>query len=224
MSISFDCCCMFALKYSLLSLKHLGILSPLQLYFNPSLVFGELQLWRLITCFCFFGHIDFNFFFNMYFVYRYCRMLEENYYYGRSADFLMMFIFGGCLSLIAGIFLQMLFLSHVLTMMLVYVWSRRSPSVRLNIMGLFTVNAPYLPWVFFAISYLLGNNASVDFVGIVIGHLYYVLEDVFPNQPQGFKILRTPTVLKNLLDGRRDDPAYRPLPEERPGGFDWGAN
>nr|VZI36855.1 unnamed protein product [Spirometra erinaceieuropaei] len=203
---------------------HLGILSPLQLYFNPSLVFGELQLWRLITCFCFFGHIDFNFFFNMYFVYRYCRMLEENYYYGRSADFLMMFIFGGCLSIIAGMFLQMLFLSHVLTMMLVYVWSRRSPSVRLNIMGLFTVNAPYLPWVFFAISYLLGNNASVDFVGIVIGHLYYVLEDVFPNQPQGFKILRTPTFLTNLLDGRRDDPAYRPLPEERPGGFDWGAN
>ncbi|VDL95854.1 unnamed protein product [Schistocephalus solidus] len=201
-------------------LRHeIANMPPITKYYAASCLFLSIavvcklfSLWRLITCFCFFGHIDFNFFFNMYFVYRYCRMLEENYYYGRSADFLMMFIFGGCLSLIAGIFLQMLFLSHVLTMMLVYVWSRRSPSVRLNIMGLFTVNAPYLPWVFFAISYLLGNNASVDFVGKFISF------------PQGFKILRTPTVLYNLLDGRRDDPAYRPLPEERPGGFDWGAN
>ncbi len=62
-------------------------------------------------------------------------------------------------------FLQMLFLSHVLTMMMVYVWSRNNPSVMLNILGLITVHAPYLPWVFFAISYLLGNNAVVDFVG-----------------------------------------------------------
>lgn len=61
--------------------------------------------------------------------------------------------------------LQMIFLSHVLTTMLVYVWSRNNPSVMLNILGLITVHAPYLPWVFFAISYILGNNATMDFVG-----------------------------------------------------------
>uniref|UniRef100_A0A5K3FJ59 Derlin n=1 Tax=Mesocestoides corti TaxID=53468 RepID=A0A5K3FJ59_MESCO len=158
----------------------------------------------------------------MVFVYRYCRMLEENKFYGRSADFLIMFLFGGVLSIVAAVFLQMIFLSHVLTTMLVYVWSRNNPSVMLNILGLITVHAPYLPWVFFAISYLLGNNATVDFVGIVIGHLYYVLEDVFPNQPNGFRILRTPEFLRNLLDRRNVDPSYQPLPEERPGGFDWG--
>ncbi|VDN99357.1 unnamed protein product [Rodentolepis nana] len=172
-----------------------------------------------MTCFCYFGTIDFNFLFNMIFVYRYCRMLEENQFYGRSADFLVMFLFGGVLSIIAALLLHMIFLSHVLTTMLVYVWSRNNPSVMLNILGLITVHAPYLPWVFFAISYILGNNATMDFVGIVIGHLYYVLEDVFPNQPNGFRILRT----RNLLDRRNTDPAYQPLPEERPGGFEWGA-
>lgn len=97
----------------------------------------------------------------------------------------------------------MLFLSHVLTMMLVYVWSRRNPLVRLNIFGIIEVNAPYLPWVFFAFSFLLGNNMMVDLIGkevftiinclgIFVGHLYYFLEDVYPNQVNGFRILRTP--------------------------------
>ena len=29
-------------------------------------------------------------------------------------------------------------------------------------------------------------------LGIAIGHIYYFLEDVFPEQAGGFKILRTP--------------------------------
>lgn len=32
-------------------------------------------------------------------------------------------------------------------------------------------------------------------VGIIIGHIYFFLEDVFPLQPNGFKILKTPAVL-----------------------------
>jgi len=53
------------------------------------------QLWRLITTFLFFGTVGFNFFFNMIFTYRYCRMLEEGSFRGRTADFVMMFLFGG---------------------------------------------------------------------------------------------------------------------------------
>ena len=28
---------------------------------------------------------------------------------------------------------------------------------------------------------------------------------------------------QTLFDGEPEDPNYNPLPEERPGGFDWGA-
>ena len=56
-------------------------------------------------------------------------------------------------------------------------------------------------------------------IGITCGHLYYFIEDVFPGQPGGFKILKTPAFLKWLFD-----PA--PLPNvdinERPGGYNWG--
>ena len=53
-----------------------------------------LQIWRLLTPFFFFGTFSFNFLFNMIFTYRYCRMLEEGSFRGRTADFVYMFIFG----------------------------------------------------------------------------------------------------------------------------------
>lgn len=69
-----------------------------------SLIF--FQLWRLITTFLFFGTVGFNFFFNMIFTYRYCRMLEEGSFRGRTADFVMMFLFGGICMIVSLNFAQ----------------------------------------------------------------------------------------------------------------------
>lgn len=83
-------------------LQHLDIVSPFQLYFNPTLIVLHYQVWRLITTFLFFGTIGFNFLFNMTFTYRYCRMLEEGSFRGKSSDFIMMFIFGGALMIVSS--------------------------------------------------------------------------------------------------------------------------
>ncbi|CAF5193624.1 unnamed protein product, partial [Rotaria magnacalcarata] len=185
-------------------------------------------LWRLITCFCFYGSIGFNFFFNLLFTYRYCRHLEEGSFRGRAADFLFMFIFGGTLMIIMALFVNIVFLGSALTIMLVYVWSRRNPYVRMNFFGLLNFQAPYLPWVLFAFSLLLGNSVIVDLMGIVVGHVYYFLEDIFPREQGGFKILRTPRFLHWLFDEtrrHRDENDTRPnVGNEVPfgaGGFHW---
>jgi len=111
----------------------------------------------------------------------------------------------------------LLFLGHSLTTMLVYVWARRNPFVQMNFFGLLpfrvisklflplllyffvvvncNLQAPYLPWVLVAFSVLLGNTVMVDILGIAIGHLYFFLEDVFPNQPGGRRLLTTPRIL-----------------------------
>ncbi|XP_061657554.1 derlin-2 isoform X24 [Syngnathoides biaculeatus] len=75
----------------------LEIITPFQLYFNPDLILRNYQVWRLITNFLFFGPVGFNFLFNMIFLYRYCRMLEEGSFRGRTGDFVFMFLFGGFL-------------------------------------------------------------------------------------------------------------------------------
>lgn len=201
----------------------LDLLSPFQLYFNPVLVWTKYQFWRMLTTFLFFGTFGFNFFFNMIFTYRYCRMLEENSFRGRTADFVTMFIFGSVFMIFAAYFVNLLFLGQAFTLMLVYVWARRNPFVRMNFFGLLTFQAPYLPYVLLGFSLLLGNSVSVDLLGMAVGHTYYYLEDIFPNQPGGFKIIKTPQILKVLCDEAPEDPNYAPPPEERPGGYDWGA-
>ncbi|KAK2170330.1 hypothetical protein LSH36_3g13031 [Paralvinella palmiformis] len=200
----------------------LDLITPFQLYFNPDLIFRHFQLWRLVTNFMYFGTIGFHFLFNMIFTYRYCRMLEEGSFRGRTADFLFMFIFGGAVMTIVALFVNLVFLGHAFTIMLVYIWSRRNPYVRMNFFGLLNFQAPYLPLVLLGFSLLLGNSVIIDLMGIAIGHIYYFLEDLFPEQPRGFKILRTPAILKYLFDPVPDDPNYNPLPDERPGGFEWG--
>lgn len=81
--------------------QQLDLVSPFQLYFNPILIVTKYQIWRVISTFLFFGNLGFNFFFNMIFTYRYCRMLEEGSFRGRTADFVVMFIFGGVLMIVS---------------------------------------------------------------------------------------------------------------------------
>ncbi|CAG2164177.1 unnamed protein product [Oppiella nova] len=197
----------------------LDIVSPFQLYFNPILIFRNYQLWRLLTTFLFFGSFGFTFLFNLIFTYRYCRMLEEGSFRSRTADFFYMFLIGAILMIIIAFFVNLLFLGHAFTIMLVYVWSRRNPYVRMNFFGLLNFQAPYLPWVLLAFSLLLGNAILVDLMGIAVGHIYYFLEDVFPNQRGGFRILETPTFIKYLFDFQTNEPN-----EERPERFNFDDN
>ena len=119
-------------------------------------------------------------------------------------------------------FFFLIFAGQAFTLMLVYVWARRNPFVRMNFFGLLTFQAPYLPYVLLGFSLLLGNSVSVDLLGMAVGHTYYYLEDIFPNQPGGWQIIKTPQILKVLCDEAPEDPNYAPPPEERPGGYDWG--
>lgn len=63
------------------------------------------------------------------------------------------------------------------------------------LISLFFFQAPFLPWVLFIFSLLLGNTVIVDLLGMGVGHLYFFLEDVFPSQDGGFQILKTPSFL-----------------------------
>ncbi|EDW97306.1 derlin-2 [Drosophila yakuba] len=200
---------------------HLDLVSPLQLYFNPTLIVRKFQIWRLATTFLYFGTIGISFFFNMVFTYRYCRMLEDGSFRGRSSDFVMMFIFGGVLMTFFGIFVNLLFLGQAFTLMLVYVWSRRNPLVPMNFFGVLNFQAPYLPWVLLCCSMILGNTVWVDVIGMGVGHIYYVLEDVYPTLSNGYRLIKTPYFLKRLFN-EHIERNFQAAAEDRPGGFPWG--
>ncbi|XP_026177977.1 derlin-2-like [Mastacembelus armatus] len=195
----------------------LEVITPFQLYFNPDLIIRRYQIWRLVTSFLFFGSLGFSFVFNIIFLYRYCRMLEEGSFRGRTADFVFMFLFGGIVMTLFALFANVLFLGQAFIVMLVYVWSRRHPLIRMNFFGLLNFQASFLPWVLMGFSLLIGNSVVVDLLGIGVGHVYYFLEDVFPKQPGGRKLLLTPELLRVMFD-RPEDPDSHLLHEEQQDG------
>lgn len=69
------------------------------------------------------------------------------------------------LAQLLGLLGSLFFLGQALTVMLVYVWSRRNPRVRVNFFGLLTFQAPFLPWALMGFSLLLGNSILVDLLG-----------------------------------------------------------
>ena len=127
---------------------------------------------------------------------RYCKSLEEGSFRNKSVDFLWMLLFGAMVLLVMAPIAKVQFLGTSLNFMLVYVWSRRNPDVPLSFLGIFTFGAAYLPWVLMAFSVLIGGSPVMDILGMVAGHTYYYLEDVYPRQGRGRRFLRTPRVIR----------------------------
>jgi len=182
---------------------YLELVSPFSLYYNVSLIFQKRELWRLVTNFFFFGDIGIDFIFHMFFLVRYSKSLEEGLFRGRTADFAWMLLFGAMMLTALAPFANILFLGSSLSFMMVYVWARRTENVRMSFLGLFTFTAPYLPWVLLAVSFLLGNSAVVDLLGIAVGHIFYFFDDVFYKM-RGVKVLKTPKLLHHMFDPNTD--------------------
>ena len=188
----------------------LDFVSPLTLYYNYDLIVSRGQYWRIITSFLFFGSFSLDFLFHMYFVVRYCRLLEEGTFRGRTADFLTMLIFGATMMLASTVFIgkfsTIKFLGHPLTFMMVYLWARdpENHHIRMSFFGVLQFNAPYLPWVLLLFSLVIGNPVEMDVLGIIVGHTYYFLDFVYPQvaEIRGWslkKIVVTPPILKYIF-------------------------
>ena len=181
----------------------LDLVSPFSLYFNYTLIVEKAQVWRLFSNFLFFGTLGIDFVFHMYFLCRYSRLLEENSFRGRTADFVWMLFLAAVVMTGIAPFVSVHFLGSSLAFMMVYVWGRRNRYERMSFLGLFPFTAPYLPWVLFSFSVLLGHMWTTDAIGMVVGHLYYYLEDVYPAlaDARGWKrrkLLVTPSIVHKL--------------------------
>ena len=59
--------------------------------------------------------------------------------------------------------------------------------VRMSFLGLFPFTAPFLPWVLFSFSVMLGNSATIDLLGIAVGHIYFYLDEILPRIAERFE-------------------------------------
>uniref|UniRef100_A0A146KKZ4 Derlin n=2 Tax=Lygus hesperus TaxID=30085 RepID=A0A146KKZ4_LYGHE len=80
---------------------------------------------------------------------------------------------------IIAIFGGFMYMSSAFTSMLTYLRSRKQDQAQVLFMGLFPLRASYLPFLLLLLSYLEGNIAQ-DIIGILLGHTYYFLTDIYP--------------------------------------------
>lgn len=178
----------------------LGLLDPYYVALIHRRAFKNLEVWRLFTNFFFLGRFSINFGIRLLMIARYGVQLEQGPFQRRTADFLFMMIFGALTLLALSVipFLYSPFLGISLVFMLVYVWSREFPNANINIYGLVTLKAFYLPWAMLALDVIFGSPIVPDLLGIVAGHLYYFLTVLHP-LATGKNILKTPSWVHKIV-------------------------
>ncbi|MCJ1363269.1 hypothetical protein MMC16_002376 [Acarospora aff. strigata] len=178
------------------------IITPFQLFYSFRAVFVKSQYWRIVTPFIYFGPLNLDLLFHVFFLQRYSRLLEESS--GRSpAHFSWLLLYASTTLLLLSPLLSMPFLGSGLSSTLVYIWSRRNPETRLSFLGLLVFTAPYLPWVLMAFSLVLHGTIPKDEIcGVIVGHVWYFFSDVYPPLHNGQRPLDPPIWWRRLFERR----------------------
>lgn len=187
-------------------LTSFGVLSPQLLYLNFELVFKKFQIWRLLTCFIFFGPFGMPFVFNIFILVRHFNMLESEYFNRGSAgtaDLVFMCLFGMTIMIVVAYFYEgLVFIGSALVFMTIYVWSRKDPHRPVNFWG-FSFDAWHFPFVLLVVGLIMNSNIVLDILGIAVGHLYHFLMDIVPLKfTSGRPVLYTPQWLYNVFETR----------------------
>lgn len=180
---------------------HLDIISPFNIFFSSSLILKHGEYWRILTSFLYLGSPGFDWLLHVYFLAKYCEQLEGQfrnrlfYFNIRTADFLWMLIFF-CFGITVGaFFVSVTFLSQSLVFSLTYIWSRRNPDMQMGLFGIINFKATYLCWVLLGFSFIVHQIIPYgDLLGLVVAHIYYYFDQVYPRLVVGGgrKYLQTP--------------------------------
>ncbi|KAF2404423.1 DER1-domain-containing protein [Trichodelitschia bisporula] len=177
------------------------ILSPFNLFYSYRAVMKG-QYWRLFTPFIYFGPLSLDLLFHVFFLARYSRLIEESS--GRSpAHYSYMLAFAAAFLLCLAPLFSITFLGSAASSTMVYVWSRRNPDTLLSFFGLLVFRAPWLPWVLMAVSVAMHGIIPRDEIcGVVVGHVWYYFNDIYPPTHNGHRPLDPPGWWVRLWEDR----------------------
>lgn len=127
---------------------------------------------------------------------------ESAKFLGNTADALTMLGYGMIFMLTMDGLLPSLFYAsfhgQALVFMLLYLWSKNSPSTQVSFFGVIKFQSLYLPFALFFIDVLQGANPMHGIRGILAGHMYYFLTEIYPST-SGRHLISTPLWLSRLV-------------------------
>mgnify|MGYP002387753651 FL=1 len=119
------------------------------------------------------------------------------------------------LLLVPGFLLKIPVLSNSLIMCIIYNWARANPDQNATFMFGLQFKAKYLPWVMVAFTTLLGGNPLAEIMGIVSGHVYFLLSDLVPRD-YGYNLIKTPRFIADLFPNEAPAPFQPGQPHAPP--------
>jgi Derlin-2/3 len=179
----------------------LGLVSGKQVILGDISDLYKLQLWRLFTCHCL-GK-GFNLIMHCYFLYTNMMSLETTVYANRRSDFIIMLLFIVFSLDIFGYVMDSGVMTSAFGMAIIYVYSQANPNSIVNFMFGFQIKSQMFPFVLCLYDMLVGGNVMLDVIGIIVGHAYHFLENVYPSLNNDAKILQAPEFLIKMVDNDR---------------------
>ena len=177
------------------------IIKPIHLFLNFELILYHGNIWRIASHAFFFGQIGIKAFFYIFFFSRYSKALESYSFQGKKEDYLYLLVFGNSIMLLFKVFIfEAQFLGPAITNMIVYLWGKKNAQQQINLINVLHIRGSSLPFVLTLSSLLLKQKTlKLDLMGIMAGHLYYYLEEIYPRIIGGQKILKTPSYFNSLF-------------------------
>lgn len=170
------------------------VIKPMHLFLNFELIIYHLNVWRIFSHIFFFGQIGIKAFFYIFFFSRYSKALEMYSFQGKKENYLYLLFFGNSIMVLFKIFIyEAQFLGPAITNMIVYLWGKKNAQQQINLINVLHIRGSSLPFVLTLSSLLLKQKTlKLDLLGIIAGHLFYYLEEIYPRLIGGQKILKTP--------------------------------
>jgi len=213
----------FAGTFGVTLLGNWGLISPYYLILNWQAIYKGFEVWRLISPFLFFGKLSFPFLIHLIFLYRYSTALEAIHFEGRRADYVWFIILGVILLLLSSVVYFQVLLAKGLSFYILYYWSRKNPTVQITFFFGIKFQGIYLPWCLMFFNMIQGGFPIGELIGVVIGHVYFFLNDVLP-LTGGTQYTKTPQFVQDMIgrDGNEYGQARRRDQIQDQRGHQWG--
>jgi derlin-1 len=121
--------------------------------------------------------------------------LETDHYRQSPSDYLFLLIFNWFCCATFGLLFDLPLLMEPMVLSVLYIWCQLNKEVIVTFWFGSRFKAMYLPWVLLAFNMLMSQGSLASILGIVVGHLYYFLKYVYPQELGGTSFLNTPGFL-----------------------------
>ena len=235
----------WTLSFLFANMVYFGWVPPESICWSWHHLAWKWQLWRIVTPFCFvgtWGPKGFSTLISLYMLQQYSKGLESgapNTGGGGNVSDYIVLVF---LSMVGHIIISATvypryFMGESLMFTVLYIWCKLNQETSVSLWG-FKMQANIFPFALMALHLATGSDFMADLIGLVVGHIYYFLQGVYPNI-YGKDIIHTPDFVIALCYRFKIGSGYinsaapvnnssRGIPPPgrvRPpsgGGYDWG--